>query len=83
MCPLCELGPPSVKADLKNSSHQAACRLGEEGRGERGRVEEEGRRREEGWGKGRGEKKGGGGEKKGEGKRKERERKIVLKACKL
>lgn len=41
MCSLCELGPASVKADLKNGSHQAACRLREEER-----REKEGRERE-------------------------------------
>lgn len=42
VCSLCELGPASVKADLKNSSYQAACRLREEER-----REKEGKRKRE------------------------------------
>ena len=45
MCSLCELSPPSVKADLKNGSHQAACRLGEEERDDNEGKEREGGRR--------------------------------------
>ena len=73
MCPLCELGPPSVKTDLKNSSHQAACRLGEEGRGEKEEEREGEWKKREGGGRKDGER--GEEKKRGEGeKRKERER---------
>ena len=51
MRPLFELGPPSVKADLKNSSHQTACRLGEEERGEKEEERRKVRERESGRGR--------------------------------